>query len=104
MSVADTSREAYANIGQQRITQQRVILQLLKKSGALSNSHIEKLTSYPISSVTARIYELRGDGKVEKAYTDTGLHGRNVTFWRLCEKKRPEQLNILSLANQDCGA
>lgn len=103
MSVADTSIEAYHKLGAQRITQQRVIVNLLKKRGALSNSHIERATDYPISSVTARIKELRDEGKVELAYVDKGLFGVKVKFWKLCEKEPPQQLDLLSLANQDCG-
>lgn len=98
MSVADTSKAAYAEISYQLGPWQMQVYRLLKRVGPMNNLEIAEWLDKPINEITPRVHELREKGLVEEAYKDIGKKGKNVYYWRAIEK---EQNQVIE---EDCGA
>lgn len=101
--VADTSREAYANIKNLSDKQQEV-LEAIEVIGEATNYQIALYLRWEINRVTGRVTELRKLGKIELAGKRTGQFNVKAQVWRIADDK-PEGAKYRqpSLLEVDCG-
>lgn len=86
-NVTDTSRQAYHNDALPTLSERQAMvmrgLEMSQKPN-MTNSEIASYLEWPINTVTPRIFELRGLGKVVSDGKRTcNVTGRTAYAWRL---------------------
>lgn len=101
MSVAQTSKEAFAKIQPELNGRRLEVFDELVARGRASNQTLAYSLKWSINRVTPRINELVKLGKVECVGVERGMYGNTVKVWAPAPEK-PEQLDLLDMV-QDCG-
>lgn len=83
--IQQTSLNAFSTLDLSRKeTQKMKILNYLAMYSELTNLMISKITGYPINIVTARIYELRQEFKVQESKTaPCAITGKLAKYWKV---------------------
>lgn len=96
--IAETSRQAYEAAKPKIGNNQRVVLDVIKVNGAITNEGISFALGWPINRVTPRVNELFHKGLVGVEGRGVNKSGQTAKLWSY---RDPNDKKLLELAN-DC--
>lgn len=96
--IADTSREAYQAVKPKISNHQKVVLDVIKLNGAITNEGISFALGWPINTVTPRVNELRHKGLIGEEGRGVNNSGHSAKLWSY---RDPNDRKLVELAN-DC--
>lgn len=96
--IAETSLEAYQKVKPKINNRQRIVLDVIKVNGAITNEGISDALGWPINQVTPRVNELRYAGFVGEEGRGMNRTGYSAKLW---SARDPNDRHLEKVAN-DC--
>lgn len=96
--IAETSLEAYEKVKPKINNRQKIVLDVIKVNGAITNEGISFALGWPINQVTPRVNELRHMGMVGEEGRGMNQTGYSAKLWSY---RDPNDKKLEAVAN-DC--